>query len=88
MPIQPEDFSASGVTTPAAFAVDITPNDSADLDALTRALYVGVSGDIKLTTAGGDIITLIGVLGGSILPLRCKRVFATGTTATSIVGLS
>jgi hypothetical protein len=35
----------------------------------------------------GETVTLAGVLGGAIYPLRVAQVLATGTTATGLVGL-
>ena len=86
MTISAEEFSASGVTTPAAFGVEITPAD-ADLEEYTRAIYVGSTGNLEVIMAGDEhVITLIGVLAGSLLPLRVKQIRA-GTTATNIVAL-
>lgn len=74
-------------TEPADNAAAVTPNDSTDLTNTARALYVGTGGDIKITTAGGDTVTLNDVQGGSILPIRTKRVFSTGTTASNMVAI-
>lgn len=68
-------------------AVEITTADS-DLTNSARALYVGGSGNIKVTTVDGDVVTFIGCVVGTILPVSVKRVWATSTTATNIVGLS
>lgn len=69
----------------AAFAV--TPSDSADINA-TRALYIGAAGDVAVVMADdASEVTFVGVTAGAILPVRVSRVKATGTTATSIVGL-
>jgi len=50
-------------------------------------LYVGVGGDVKVRTAGGDDVIFTGVLAGSFIPVQVVRVFFTGTTATNIVAL-
>lgn len=65
---------------------DITPNDSVDLTIATRGLYVGVTGNVKVTTVRGDTVTLVGLASGIFHPIRVARVHSTGTTATSIVG--
>lgn len=65
----------------------VTPNDGADLAQTTRAIWVGGAGNIKITTRGGDAITLVGVPAGTMLPIRASRIWSTGTTATSIHGL-
>lgn len=72
---------------PADNAVLLTPDDSNDLADVARALYVGTSGNIKVTTAGGDTLLLTAVPVG-ILPIRIKRVWAATTTASTIVALS
>lgn len=74
-------------TDPADNAAAITPNDGVDLTNIARALYIGTGGDVKITTAGGDTVTLNDVQGGSILPIRTKRVFSTGTTASNMVAI-
>lgn len=72
---------ASPIT--AAFA--ITPSDSADLAEMTLNLYVGTAGAAKLTMFDGSVVTYANLAAGRH-PLRVKRVWATGTTATGIVG--
>lgn len=63
----------------------ITPSDSATF-AATRALYVGVSGDVKVDMAGGATLTFKSAPVGP-LPIQVTRVYSTGTTATDIVAL-
>lgn len=80
--------SNSDLTNPALKAFEITPSDSADLPSITRGLYVGVSGDVKVTMAGnGGTVVFVGLAAGMIHPLRVQRVFANGTDATNIVGV-
>ena len=89
--MSPQDdaaFTGSGWNSPAVKAFAITPDDSADLARLTRAIYVGVTGNISLILKGDDAaVTFVGVPAGTILPLRVTRVRSTGTTATDLVGL-
>jgi len=75
-----------GLSAPARDAFTVTPNDSTDFTIEARALWVGGAGNIRVLTSKGTDITFTGVLAGSILPQRCKRVFATSTTATNING--
>lgn len=72
---------------PAINAFSITPSDSVDLLAGTRAIYIGGSGDVQVTMLGGTTVTFPGVLAGTVLPLRVTRVWVTNTTATNMVGL-
>jgi hypothetical protein len=76
-------------TTPDSCAVNciaITPADS-DLVQPVRALYIGGSGNLRISDTGGGAVTFVGAVAGTILPVMAKRVWATGTTATNIVGL-
>lgn len=72
---------------PAYNALEVTPNDAVDLANTTRALYVGVAGDVKVDMYGSGTVTFVGVSAGSLLPVRVDRVYSTGTTAASIVAL-
>ena len=74
-------------SNPAENAAAVTPNDSADLSNTARALYVGGGGNVKVTTAGGDTVTFVGIVAGSIIPVRVVRVFSGSTTATNIVSI-
>lgn len=76
-----------GSESPAVNAFAITPADGADLATVTRGIYAGGAGDLKVVTLGGDTVTFVGLAAGVIHPIRAARVFATGTTATSIVGV-
>ena len=75
------------ITNPALFLEAITPNDSVDLTEAVRAVYIGSDGNITLSTLKSTNVTLTGVKAGSILPIQATRVYATGTTATGLVGL-
>ena len=50
-------------------------------------LYVGVTGNVRVLTAGGDDVTLVGVSAGQFIPVQVVKVFATGTTSTNILAL-
>ena len=76
-----------GLVHPTAFSV--TPSDTdADPSGPFAALWVGGAGNVKVHTKGGQDVTYIGVPAGSYLAVECSRVWSTGTTATSILGLS
>jgi len=78
---------APGMTDPIIRAEDVTPSDTADLPTTTRAVYLGGSGDLRITLSEGDTITLLNA-GAGWHPIRATRVWATGTSATAIVACS
>ena len=75
---------ARGLDSPVSSGFDVTPNDSADLETLPRALYVGTSGDVTVTLSGTEL-TFKDASG--LLPIRPSRVWDTGTTASDIIAL-
>ena len=50
-------------------------------------LYIGVGGDLKVKTAGGDEVTFVNLADSTFLPVQVLQVFSTGTTATNIIAL-
>lgn len=78
----------AGLTAPATEAEPISPSDGEELGTVTRALYVGQPGTVRLRLLSGATVTLANMQGGMLYPIRARQVFATGTTAADIVGLS
>ncbi|GFE52462.1 hypothetical protein So717_42150 [Roseobacter cerasinus] len=76
-----------GLDSPPASLTAIVPSDSADLPRATRAINVSSAGVVRVTTVNGDEAQVY-VAAGIAFPLRARRVWATGTDATGIVGLS
>ena len=83
-----DDFAgfSQGVDGPYRHAAAITAHDTNEIANVTRGIYVGVSGDVKVTTVDGDTVTFKAVPVG-VLPVRAKIVFNTGTTATNMLAL-
>ena len=82
--------NANGSAAPAVHAVAVTPSDTVDLVNVSRALYVGGAGDVKVNMLGGEsAVVFTAVPAGTILPVRATRVWATtpGSAATAIVAL-
>lgn len=77
----------SGLESPASYAAAITPNDSTDLSDVPRALYCTGDGTVRVTMRGGGSAVDLPMIAGVALPVRVSRVWATGTTATGIVGV-
>jgi len=85
----PDRFSnhAGGLESPASSGFPVTPADGTDLLEVTRAIYIGGSGNLAAVMMSGEDVTFNGIPGGTVLPVRVRRIKATGTTATAIVGL-
>jgi hypothetical protein len=79
------------VTLTGSNAIDgavVTPNDGTDLAKIpTKGVYVGVSGDVKVTLSSGAVLTFTGLSSGAIHPIAAKRIWATGTTALNILAV-
>lgn len=75
-----------GLTSPGDRFWTITPSDAADLEWVTRALNVSVTGPVRVTTLGGDVVTLT-VAAGVAFPGMFVKVWATGTAAGTVVGI-
>ena len=70
---------------PPRNAAAVTPNDSTDLNFVTRALYIGTGGTLSVNMAEtGDSVSYT-VYDGQQIVISVARVRATGTTATGIV---
>jgi hypothetical protein len=73
---------------PAYNAFNIVTSDSQDLaPSSARGIYVGVTGDLKVTTVQNDTVTFFNVAAGVIHPITAARVWATGTTASKLVAV-
>lgn len=78
---------AQSLESPATRLINITPDDGSDLTFVTRAINVAESGAVRVTTRDDDIATVT-VAAGVPFPIRVKRIWSTGTTATGIVAMS
>lgn len=77
----------ANLNTPIGFdAIAVTPADATDLAYPVRGLLVAVAGTIALVTPAGTALTITAPAG--FVPIGAKRILATGTTATGIVGLA
>jgi hypothetical protein len=77
----------SGLIDPAAGASAITPSDTENLAEPCRGIWVGVQGNLKVTMIDGDVVTFPAMAAGVVHPIQIRRVWATDTTATGIVGV-
>lgn len=67
--------------------VAVTPSDTVDLPVVPCALYVGGAGNVVAVKGDNTTVTFTGVPAGTVLPISCRRVNNTNTTATAIVAL-
>jgi hypothetical protein len=72
---------------PFGNATTLTPHDTNLLKRTSSMLYVGVAGDLKVTTANGDEVIFENCPVG-FHSIRAKIVWSTGTAATDIIALS
>lgn len=82
-----QDITGGGQGQPITHVIPIVPNDTADLTYMSRGIYIGGAGDLTCVTVGGSVGTFVGLVAGTILPIRTTRVMATGTTATNLRNL-
>lgn len=66
----------------------VTPSDEDELAEVTRAIFIGGSGNIEVVLRDDtNPVVFKNVVAGSVLPLRVKKVLDNGTTATDIIAL-
>ena len=88
---QTDPFANSSDTVSAQCThwTSITPSDSANLPVVPKAIYVGGAGDIAMIGAnappGATGVIWRSVPGSSLLPVRPRRILATGTNATLLI---
>jgi hypothetical protein len=69
-------------------AVPITPHDTNPIEPVPECLYVGGAGTVKLRARGSSVDVVMTAVAGGYLLVQARYVYATGTTATGIVGLT
>lgn len=89
MPADNFDATLDSLIAPARNCFPITPNNTADLPILPKAIYVGNGGRLVVRAVDSpEDVTFDNVASGTILDLRVIAVRQTGTTASNLVGLS
>jgi hypothetical protein len=80
----------------AGRAAAVTPSNTANIPNISSedglgnrgcVLYIGIGGNLKVITVGGDEVTFTNVQDGSFIPVQVLKVFSTGTTASNIIAL-
>lgn len=72
---------------PAVSLVSVTKSDATVYNPPLRSLYVGSGGDVAILAVDDtDPVTVPSVPSGSVLNIAIKKVMATNTTASAMVG--
>jgi hypothetical protein len=80
---QQTNYSPTFPMFPAG-ATTFTNSDTVNL-ATPSVIYVGGTGNVKVTTAQGDTAVFIGLQAGQVIPVQVIRVWASDTTATNLL---
>ena len=72
---------------PAMTVFEVIPDDDNDLARVTLALKVATPGKLRVRTQDGAISDIL-IQPGYAFPLRVRRVWETGTTATGVRALA
>lgn len=65
----------------------VTTSDSATLSPTARGLYVGGAGNVNVDLRSGTSVVFSAIPAGTFIEAYVTRVYATGTSATSILAL-
>ncbi len=79
-------FNAAMFERPFEGASEIVPSDTKTIP-LTRAIYVGTGGDLRIAFSDHSVATLRGIKSGSVLPVRAQAILKKGTTAQHLTAL-
>ena len=84
-------YLTADATVSARRAADVVTSNTVTYESPTRGVYVGVGGNVVVVGVDNNngvvTETFKNVGSGTILPVRCRRVNATNTTATDIKAL-
>ena len=73
------------ITASARSIAAVTPSDNTDLPRVTKALWIAASGTLSVIAVDDSAAVSLGTIpAGTLLPVRARRVLATGTTATVV----
>ena len=81
---------AAAATDPLRRAANLalTPGQTTALPFESRAVLLGLGGDLSVTLAGGDSLTLPALREGVLYPLALTQIHDAGTTASQITVLA
>lgn len=67
-------------------AIDVSSSDQ-ELTWISRAIWVGGDGAIRVLMKDGTTLTFSGIVAGTVMPLAVSTVYQTGTTASNLVAM-
>ena len=79
-------YLKADATVAAHNAIAITLSDTTYVNS-TRGLYIGGSGNLKVTMVDGGVVTFSNLISGTILPIQVNKCWLTGSTATLVLAL-
>ena len=82
-----DSFDSVHPDAPPTDAQSVGGGADVDLKTVTRAIYVGGAGNVKVQMLSGVDVTFTAVPVGTYLPIRVKKIYATGTSASAILAL-
>lgn len=84
-----DDFAGrpDSVTASARGGEAVVKSDTVDFAKVSKAIYVGGTGDVAAVMADGTVLLYSAVPVGTILPIQAKRINSTNTTATLMVAM-
>ena len=89
----PDSFrnNSDSVDAPARRVAMVAPSDTSNFAEVVKGLYIGSGGDLVLVAAdapaGAAGVMFRNLPSGALLPVRARRVAATGTSAADLVAL-
>lgn len=86
MALKISNNQGSVISLQAGNAAAVIPSDTGNLTH-ESTLYIGGTGNVKVTMFKSGEVTFLNCQKGSTLPILVTRVWATGTTATNIIAL-
>lgn len=89
MPSDTFSNTMDSLIAPARNCFPVTPNNTAELVVVPKAIFVGTGGNLVIRAIdSSQDVTFVNVASGSILDIRVSAVRQTGTTAGNIIGLA
>lgn len=80
------NFNQKFVTSYPTKHLVITPDDGVRYDEAINVLSVS-GGDVAVADEAGTVVVYVGTPAYFVIPVTASKIMATGTTATSLIGI-